>query len=159
MDILKNIGRAVGHAAESLGEKHRKTAALNRIRTVIRCEERAAEKEYLALGRYYYNALRDKANPVAEPHCEALDAIEARLDAALQDMQARASENYLGSIGPDAYSIGVISGFDDDGACPPAEGEYEEVDLSDVACFDEDPSLPPAGASAPEENTTLPFEG
>ena len=58
MDVIKNIGRAVGYAAAALGHKHKKTAVLNRIRTVIRCEERAAQKEYLALGRYYYHALR-----------------------------------------------------------------------------------------------------
>ena len=66
MEFIKIIGRAVGQAAETLGQKHRKTAMLNRIRTVVRCEERAAEKEYLALGRYYYNALRSEERRVGK---------------------------------------------------------------------------------------------
>lgn len=166
MEFIKIIGRAVGQAAEALGQKHRKTALLNRIRTVIRCEERAAEKEYLALGRYYYNALRDKTNPVAEPHCVALDQIEKRLDDALGAMQAMADEHFLGCTRPESSTIGVIGGWDadEDGPCPPTEGEYEEIDLSDVEVYDADPSLK-AGITiepdkdAPEETTSLPFEG
>ncbi len=110
MELVKNLARAVGCAAERLGEKHRRVAELNRIRAVLRCEERAAQKEYAALGRYYYNTLRDKENPVAEPHCEALDAIELRIDAALAMMQAASQ--------PEAY---------------------EEVDLCDVEYYDEEP--------------------
>jgi len=113
MELIKNLARAVGSAAQSLGEKHRRTAELNRIRTVIRCEERAAEKEYLALGRYYYNTLRDKGNGVTEPHCEALDGIELRLDAALSQMQAVTSES--------------------------CGGVCEEIDLADVECLDGEP--------------------
>ncbi len=120
MERIKNLARAVG---KSLGEKHRRAAALNRIRTVIRCEERAAEKEYLALGRYYYHTLRDRANGVTEPHCQALDGIEQRLDAALSRMQAVASEK--------------------------CGGVWEEIDLADVECLDEELG----------EEADLPFEG
>lgn len=109
MEFIKNLARAVGDAATVLGEKHRRTAERNRIRAVLRCEERAAQKEYLALGRYYYNTLRDKSNPVAEPHCEALDDIELRIDAALALMQAAAAEY------------------------------REEIDLADVEYYDEEP--------------------
>ena len=49
MEILKKVGKAVGDAASYLGEKNRRIARLNRIRSVIRCQEKAAEKEYLAL--------------------------------------------------------------------------------------------------------------
>ena len=45
MEFLKSIGRAVGEAASYLGEKNRRAAQLNRIRAVIRCQEKAAEKE------------------------------------------------------------------------------------------------------------------
>lgn len=140
MDVVKNIGRAVGQAAAALGRKHRKTAALNRIRTVIRCEERAAQKEYLALGRYYYNALRDRGNLVTEPHCAQLDEIEARLERALEQMQACAED-----------------------ACP-CGGDCEEITLEDVECFDGEPGLElevPAAEEKdePEESAGLPFEG
>ena len=148
MDVIKNIGRAVGYAAAALGHKHKKTAVLNRIRTVIRCEERAAQKDYLALGRYYYHALRDKENLVTEPHCAQLDEIEARLEKALELMQACADESFAGLEGD---------------ACPCGE-DCEEITLEDVACYDEEPGLElevPAEAekNEPEESTGLPFEG
>ena len=50
--------------AAGIRQKNRHAAVMNRLRTVIRCQEQAAEKEYLALGRYYYNALRGKDTPL-----------------------------------------------------------------------------------------------
>lgn len=164
MEFLKSIGRAVGEAAGYLGEKNRRAAQLNRIRAVIRCQEKAAEKEYLALGRYYYHSLRDKENPVTEGHCASLDQIERALDSALDQL-----EKFYGS----------------------QEEAREEVTLEDVQVFDEDPTAPveapapgetaspaqqptpstdagaPAEGTAPrqasqapaEEGTDLPFEG
>ena len=144
MNFLKNIGKAVENAANYVGEKNRRAAALNRIRGVIRCEEKAAEKEYLALGRYYYNNLRDKDNPVTEPHCVELESIEARLDKAIAQL-----EKYYGEEEP----------------------QHEEVTLEDVQSFDQDPAAleqvsqegdtPPqeAPAAPAEEGADLPFEG
>ena len=144
MEFLKNIGRAVGDAANYLGEKNRRAARLNRIRSVIRCQEKAAEREYLALGRYYYHSLRDKDNIVTESHCAALDQIEEALDNALDQL-----EKFYG------------------------KEDQEEITLEDVESYDQEPSweeepapeeeapLPQAEAQpAPaEENDDLPFEG
>lgn len=168
MDFLKSIGRAVGNAASFVGEKNRKAAYLNRIRTVIKCEEQAAEKQYLALGRYYYNNLRDRNNAVTEPHCAEIEAIEARLDAALAQLEKFYAEDAK------------------DGVCP-CDPAREEFDLDDVQCFDAPPvpeetavqpvakdepvsqegDTPPQETAAPKapeaapqgENDNLPFEG
>ena len=126
MNFLKNIGKAVENAANYVGEKNRRAAALNRIRGVIRCEEKAAEKEYLALGRYYYNNLRDKDNPVTEPHCVELESIEARLDKAIAQL-----EKYYGEEEP----------------------QHEEVTLEDVQSFDQDP---PPWKRSPRRGTPRP---
>ena len=158
MEFLKTFGRALGDAVSYVGEKNRKAAYLNRIRTVIKCEEQAAEKEYLALGRYYYNNLRDPSNAVTEPHCAELEAIEARLDAALQQLEK-------------FYSGEEI---------PASDGNREEVDLSDVQVIPAPTEETAAGAlmeeeislegdispkqegtepASPDENDNLPFEG
>ena len=124
MEFLKTIGKAVGEAAAHLGEKNHRAAQLSRIRSFIRCQEKAAEKEYLALGRYYYHNLRDKENDVTEAHCLALDEIEQRLDAALDQLSQ-------------CYSAGEAR---------------EEVTLEDVQAFDQDPAAqeetPAQGAPA-----------
>ena len=91
--------------AAGIRQKNRHAAVMNRLRTGIRCQEQAAEKEYLALGRYYYNALRGKDSPVAEEHCKRLDEINALLDATLKSLEetVRARE---------AAAIGIIGGAD-----------------------------------------------
>ena len=96
MGKLKDISRAAlaitSLKAAHLKDKSRRTAKMNRLRTVSRCEERAAEKEYLALGRYYYNALRNKDDAIAEAHCSRIDSIEQRRDAALQELESLAQQ-------------------------------------------------------------------
>lgn len=148
-NIFKSLGRAIG-------QKNHKAASLNRIRTVIRCEERAAQREYAALGRYYYNSLRDRADPITEPHCVQLDGIEARLESALDKMCQLSQENAIGFIQAPG--------------CPQAE-LCEEVDLAGIEVYDQDPALEAetvteeatapraAEAAAPQEDCDLPFEG
>lgn len=165
MNFLNKVGKTLGEAAHYVGEKNRRAAQLSRIRTVIQCEQRAAEKQYLALGRYYYNNLRDEENAVTEAHCVELEGIETRLDAALQLLE----KFYAGQeeeIPP----------------CFEEEENREEVTLEDVVGYDRDPlgddtvlvvespsealgeeaAVSPQEAVAPageDENDELPFEG
>ncbi|WP_322173389.1 hypothetical protein [Acutalibacter caecimuris] len=167
----KKIGKTAQtraqRAAHRLKEKNRRIAAANRLRTVIRCQERAAEKEYLALGRYYYNALRNPDNPIAEAHCAHIDQIQALRDSALESLEQTMWEH---NDAKEASSIAVISGADrptpalvtklakpgtlfhfnkgpieitvtkdEDAPFDPEDENSEEVDLSDVASFDHDP--------------------
>ncbi len=164
-DHAENALTGAQRLAAGIRRKNRRAAALNRLRTVIRCQERAAEKEYLALGRYYYNALRDKENPVAEEHCARLDGINAMLDSTLLALEKAAREEDASCIG----SIGIIGGADGPtaivtgdkkgtifhfGGGPleitvtrdvpyrPEEEEIteaEEIDLSGIESFDHDP--------------------
>lgn len=91
--------------AAGIEQKNRYAAMLNRMRTVIRCQEQAAEKEYMALGRYYYNALRDKETQVAEEHCKKLDHLNAMIDSTLKTLEEAVREQ-------EAVSIGIIGGED-----------------------------------------------
>ena len=59
MEFLKTIGKAVGEAAAHLGEKNHRAAQLSRIRSFIRCQEKAAEKEYLAFCLLYTSDAAD----------------------------------------------------------------------------------------------------
>lgn len=85
---FKTAGGAVQNAVDVVAEKNRKTALQNRLRTVIRCEEKAAERAYLALGRYYYNNMRDASNTITEPYCIDIEAAEQRIDAAVEKLEA-----------------------------------------------------------------------
>lgn len=146
MEFLKTIGKAVGEAAAHLGEKNHRAAQLSRIRSFIRCQEKAAEKEYLALGRYYYHNLRDKENDVTEAHCLALDEIEQRLDAALDQL----SQCYSASEAREEVTLEDVQAFDQDPAAQAVPAPVE------AAPAEEAPAATPAPA---EENENLPFEG
>ena len=146
MEFLKTIGKAVGEAAAHLGEKNHRAAQLSRIRSFIRCQEKAAEKEYLALGRYYYHNLRDKENDVTEAHCLALDEIEQRLDAALDQL----SQCYSASEAREEVTLEDVQAFDQHPAAQAAPAPVE------AAPAEEAPAATPAPA---EENENLPFEG
>ena len=146
MEFLKTIGKAVGEAAAYLGEKNHRAAQLSRIRSFLRCQEKAAEKEYLALGGYYYHNLRDKENDVTEAHCLALDEIEQRLDAALDQL----SQCYSASEAREEVTLEDVQAFDQDPAAQAAPAPVE------AAPAEEAPAATPAPA---EENENLPFEG
>ena len=122
--VLKTAGGAVQDAVGVVAEKNRKNALANRLRTVIRCEEKAAERAYLALGRYYYHNLRDADNTVTEPHCINIEAAEQRIDAAVQKLEALCREE--------------------------GEEEIEEITLDDVREYVPQPSAEEAEEAVPE---------
>lgn len=148
-DYMNMAGSGAGKLALKLKNKNMHAARMNRLRTVIRCQERAAVREYQALGRYYYNALRSKENEIAEEHCKKLDQIQAQLDSALEALEEAVRDK------AEAASIGVISGEDStifhfgggpfeitvtrDVVYHPEDENSEEIDLDDVESFDHDP--------------------
>lgn len=183
MGKLKDIGQAAkvysSVLASNLRKKSRLSALMNRLRTVIRCEESAADKEYLALGRYYYNALRNEDDAIAEAHCARIDQIQERRDKALGELERLAQEAVKAD---EAASIGYISGSDGPTAVFTAghsnggkhgkfiykrwvedfpediadsAEEIEEIDLSDVESFDSDP-MPEFPEKAPDNREELP---
>ena len=88
-----SAGGAMQNAVGVVAEKNRKTALANRLRTVIRCEEKAAERAYLALGRYYYHNLRSAANAETETHCIDIEAAEKRIEEAMLKLEALLRED------------------------------------------------------------------
>ena len=98
-EVAKNVKVKSRWMAFRLKEKNRRIAVMNRLRMVVRCEEKAAEKEYLALGRYYYNALRNPDNAITESHCARIDQINARRDSALESLERHSQAESIGIIG------------------------------------------------------------
>lgn len=163
MGFLKELGQAAENCAHRVKGKTSRAAVINRLRMVLKIQESAAEKEYLALGRYYYNALRDKDNPIAQSHCVRLDEILAKRDATLNALEEAVRQNAAAVLpeedGPTAVAflsekkpvfhfekgpiqVTVTKTTDQS---PPAEEfdpldeNSEEIDLADVECFDQDP--------------------
>jgi len=115
MGFINKVGKTLSEGFSRLEEKNRRSAYLNRIRAALKREEKAAQREYIALGRYYYNNLRDQNDQVAEKHCTELEIISKRIEAAID----RLEECYAEMAEKKA-------------------AQYEEIDLDDVQCL-EDP--------------------
>lgn len=177
----KELRQSARRTAQSLKEKNHRAALINRLRLVVSCEERAAEKEYLALGRYYYNALRNRDNAIAESHCARIDSIQKRRDQALSELEKAVSPSaeittiFSEVDGPTAVFVtarkrGTLLHYsknsaeitvtrDNQAEYDPEDEDSEEIDLSDVKSFDQDPM--PEAATPPaelDENDSLPFE-
>ena len=167
MDLLKNLKDAINGAAGKLTEANRKNANLNRLRTVIRIENGNADKEFLALGRYYYNHLRDSENDVTETHCVELDGILERIanaQALMEQVNAGADVCDCGdecTCGEECCCGGEEEAPEEGSGCccgcGAEETETEEVTLEDVESFDSDPTQ--EDAQEEKQNSELPFEG
>lgn len=145
---MKNIFETIGHtlsgAVDYVVEKNRRAAQINRLKMVIRKEERAAEKAYIALGKYYYHTLRDELNPITEPHCAAVDNATRRMDRAMSRLESMCFREE-GNSCPEGGCASC--GYD----CDMREDSWEEEDAE----FHEEPetACPCAAEEAPcEEN-------
>lgn len=166
MDFLKSIGRTVNGAVQFVGEKNRRAAQLNRLRAVIRCEEQAAQREYLALGRYYYNNCRNRDNAITEPHCAELEGIEGRLDAAIA-----ALERFYANEGTqedccrknccdsEEVTLDDVQELESSPLKAVSESGAVEVPVPEAVSQEGDEPLPVQQAAEQDENARLPFEG
>lgn len=150
-NVFTTICDSLSNAVEYVVEKNRKTAQINRLKLVIRSEERIAEKAYIALGKYYYHHLRDDMDLVTEPHCVAIDHASQRLDRAitrLEDLCAApdCTEEDCASCGFDC-SCCDADDFDDDCECA-----AEEAPAQDAAQETE----PPQQEEAPTQEEQAP---
>ena len=87
MKILSTFASHVTQAIDFVVEANRKAALINRLKLVIKSEEKNIDRAYIALGKYYFNHLRDKGLEEPERHCAALENSKRRLDRALTKLE------------------------------------------------------------------------
>lgn len=152
--ILETIGVSLSRAVEHVVDKNRKAAQINRLKLVIRNEERVSEKAYAALGKYYYHHLRDASDPITEPHCTAIDHASRRMDRAITRLeelcaQPGCSEEDCSACGYDCSAceaFGEDEDFSDEMTDSPEEADQaEETAPAEEAC------APAEGEAAPEK--------
>ncbi len=134
-NILESIGMSISHAVDCVVEKNRRSAQINRLKLVIRREERISEKAYIALGKYYYHNLRDENDPVTEPHCAAVDQAARRMDRAITRLeeifaQPQQEESECASCGYDCSSCQDFCGCEEE----PEEACCCETSQEEEAC-------------------------
>jgi hypothetical protein len=79
MNFFEGITSNVTKAVDFVVEKNRKAAIINRIRIVIKNERENEARAYVALGKYYYEHLRDPQNEETEHLCRAVDFSDRRM--------------------------------------------------------------------------------
>jgi hypothetical protein len=79
MDFFKTVTGNVTKAVDYVVEKNRKAALINRIRVVIKNERENEARAYIALGKYYFEKLRDPQTEETERLCKAVESSEQRM--------------------------------------------------------------------------------
>lgn len=87
MDLLKNLGEILSSTKKNISEKGKKASAAAKLRNIIMTEEKACERAYIALGKYYYHNLRDRNDLSAEPYCASLDTSKDKIDKAARKLE------------------------------------------------------------------------
>lgn len=80
--VTSNVTKAVDYVVE----KNRKAALVNRIRIVIKNERENQARAYVALGKYYFQNMRDTQNEETEHFCMAVEASELRMKKAFDKL-------------------------------------------------------------------------
>ena len=137
-NFLEAVTGGISKTVDYVVEKNRKAALINRVKTVIRSEERNMERAYMELGKYYYRTLRDPENKETEHFCRAVDHYSQRIDRAvtkLEELSGEDSDEGCASCaGCDACGEGCDSCMED-GA---DEIEMEEGDAAGDGVSEED---------------------
>ncbi len=79
MNFFKSVTGSVTKAVDYVVEKNRKAALVNRIRIVIKNERESEARAYVALGKYYFENLRDAQNEETEALCKAVELSDQRM--------------------------------------------------------------------------------
>lgn len=92
MNFFETVSGRVTKAVDYVVEKNRKAALINRIRIVIKNERENEARAYVALGKYYFQNLRDAQNEETESLCSAVEAADKRIKKAFDKLDELTAE-------------------------------------------------------------------
>ncbi len=94
MNFFDTVSSRVTKAVDYVVEKNRKAALINRIRIVIKNERENEARAYVALGKYYFQNMRDEQNEETEKLCKAVESAGQRMKKAFDKLdEITASED------------------------------------------------------------------
>lgn len=79
MNFFGKVTQNVSKAVDYVIDKNRKSALVNRLRIVIKNERENESRAYIALGKYYFQNLRDAENEETETLCNAVELADQRM--------------------------------------------------------------------------------
>lgn len=88
MSFFAAIGSGISKAVDCIAEKNHRAALINRLRVVIKNERETSARAYVALGKYYFDHLRDPQNEETEHLCRAIEQSGDRMKRAFEKLNA-----------------------------------------------------------------------
>ncbi len=80
MNFLSNIGTGITQAIDTVVEKNRRLAYINRLNYVIKGETETLNRAYIALGKHFYKNLNGETqNTEVERLCKVIEVAQERL--------------------------------------------------------------------------------
>lgn len=73
MELFKNIGETVNNAVDYVIEKNKKFNKTTKLKRLVKKESNNIIKNYITLGKHYYNELRDVPNYDMQKLCKNID--------------------------------------------------------------------------------------
>ena len=141
MGIMKSVRGGVSGALDFAVAKNRKHALISKVKQVINEEEKIANEAYIALGKYYYNNLRDAENNETEFYCAEVDNAERRMQRAelkLDELTTK-KEAEVEEFDDEEFELFCreceINGVDGCEGCRPLTEIQEEWDEESVEVF------------------------
>lgn len=94
MNILDKIGAGLSRSIDTIVDKNRETAQLNRLNAVIKSETETVNRAYIALGKQYHKILEGTATEIDMTHvCAVIESSKIRLK------KAQARYDYIKKYG------------------------------------------------------------
>lgn len=148
MGFFEQAGKQLQGAVEGLVHKNRRNALINRLRIVIKNERENTARAYVALGKYYFDHLRDTGNPETDALCASVADSQRRMQRAFDKMQELYDEAAPGNAG--ACPQGCQDDCASCGYAPASDG-------SEAAPYDRFDTTPASIAADPDNvETELP---
>jgi hypothetical protein len=94
MGLLDSLGSQMASTFNSLREKNHRSAVINRLHIVIQNERENSARAYVALGKYFYEHLRDQGNAETDALCACIDDSDRRMKRAFDHMDEIRESNF-----------------------------------------------------------------
>ncbi len=98
MELFKNIGETVNNAVDYVIEKNKKFNKTTKLKRLVKKESNNIIRNYITLGKHYYNELRDVPNYDMQKLCNDIDESKKEIKKLKEKLLELDCEGNLSSV-------------------------------------------------------------
>ncbi len=166
MNIFSTIGSCLGDTVQSIIEKNRIKAQINRLRLVMRSETKTINKAYIELGKEYYKKLKcgeQEGSYEAQELCASIVKANERFKRAIAryheliDTQVIAGDQQIAADEDenDGGDITLCCSYDEDGEAVEEKSSDERPTEESAAPTATDEASKPAASCEPDDEAAF----